>query len=194
LLQILESDKGRPGKTLHQVSIRAKYGKNVNNFTEYDLKRNVAIKDTFYVAWTKITQEVIAVGVDKNTPQFADKIFYNNGTIWLPNTSIKGSLMVRPVIATKPVGGGPGDPGGVTSTEEPFGEPLVVYPNPTSGMLKWNVTGIKHIRIIDLGGREVLSRKVDGQELNIGNLPANTYLVNFSDGKKNLIRKIVVVH
>lgn len=194
LLQILESDKGKPGKTLHQVSIRAVYGKNVNHFTEYDLKRNIAIKDTFYVAWTKITQEVIAVGVDKNTPQFADKIFYNNGTAWTRNTSLKGSLMVRPVIATKPPGGGTDGPGGITSTEEPFGEPLVVYPNPTTGILKWNVTGIKHIRILDVGGKEVLSRKVDGQELNIGNLPANTYLVNFSDGKKNLIRKIVVVH
>ncbi|RYU95376.1 T9SS type A sorting domain-containing protein [Emticicia agri] len=193
LLQLLESDKGKPGKTLHQQSIRAEYGKAVNHFKEYALNQNVAIKDTFYVAWTKITQEVIAVGVDKNTPQFADKIFYNNGDTWLPNTTLKGSLMVRPVVATKP-SGGTGGPGGVTSTEEPFGEPLVVYPNPTSGILKWNLTGIKYIRIIDMGGREVLSRKVDGQEMNIGNLPANTYLVNFSDGKKNLIHKIVVVN
>ena len=102
--------------------------------------------------------------------------------------------MVRPVVATKPSGGGTGGPGGVTSTEEPFGEPLVVYPNPTSGILKWNVSSIKHIRIFDMAGREVLSRKVDGQELDIGNLPANTYLVNFSNGRKNLIHKIVVIH
>jgi hypothetical protein len=194
LLQILESNKGLPGKTLHQQSIRAQYGKVVNNFVEYPLERNVAIRDTFYVAWTKITQEVIAVGVDKNTPQFAHRIFYNNGNAWLQNTSLKGSLMVRPVVATKPAGGGTGGPGGVTATEEPFGEPLVVYPNPTSGILRWNVTGIRHIRIFDMAGQEVLSKKVEGQELNIGNLPANTYLVNFSDGKKNLIHKIMVIH
>jgi len=194
LLQILESNKGLPGKTLHQQSIRAQYGKVIDNFVEYPLLENVAVKDTFYVAWTKITQEVIGVGVDKNTPQFANKIFYSDGNTWMRNTSIKGSLMVRPVVATKAAGGGTGGPGGVTSTEEPFGEPLVVYPNPTSGLLRWNVTGIKHIKIFDMAGREVLSRKAEGQEMNIGNLPANTYLVNFSDGKKNLIHKIVVVH
>jgi hypothetical protein len=196
LLQILESNKGIPGKTLYQQSIRAQYGRTIDNFVEYPFLENIAVKDTFYVAWTKITQEVVGVGVDKNNPQFADKIFYNDGNSWKRNTSLKGTLMVRPVIATKQAGGGTGnpDPGGVTSTEEPFGEPLVVYPNPTSGTLQWNVTGIKQIKIFDMTGREVLSRKVDGQELNIGNLPANTYLVNFSDGKKNLIHKIVVVH
>ncbi|WP_158561183.1 T9SS type A sorting domain-containing protein [Emticicia sp. C21] len=196
LLQILESNKGIPGKTLYQQSIRAQYGKVIDNFVEYPLLENVVVKDTFYVAWTKITQEVIGVGVDKNTPQFANRIFYNDGNSWIRNTSLKGSLMVRPVVATKPAGGGTGGPGsgGVTSTEEPFGEPLIVYPNPTSGLLRWNVTGIRHIKIFDMAGREVLSKKVESQELNIANLPANTYLVNFSDGKKNLIHKIVVIH
>ncbi len=193
LLQILENEKGKPGKTLYQQSIRVKYGSSVNNFAEYGLDRNIAIKDTFYVAWAKITQEVIGVGVDKNTPQFAGKIFYSNGTDWIRNTSLKGSLMVRPVLATKP-SNGPGGPGGVTSTEEPFGEPLVVYPNPTSGVLRWNVTGIRHISIFDISGREIISRKVDGQELNISNLPDGNYFVNFSDGRKNLIHKIVVLH
>ncbi|GAB3520065.1 hypothetical protein GCM10027442_42520 [Emticicia fontis] len=193
ILQILESAKGKPGKVLHQESgdsVFVVYGKTPNYFNLYKLKQNVAIKDTFYVAWTKVTQEVIAVGVDKNTPQFADKIFYNDGTNWIQNTSLKGSLMVRPIIATKASGGGSGS---VLSTEEPFGEPLVVYPNPTSGVLRWNVTGIKQIRIFDMVGREVLSRKVEGNELNIGNLTTGTYLVNFSDGRKNLNRKIVVV-
>jgi len=194
LLQILESDKGKPGKTLHQQSIRVKYGTEVNHFEEYLLNQNIAVKDTFYVAWTKVTQEVIAVGVDKNTPQFADRIFYNNGTEWMPNTSVKGSLMVRPVIATKPAGGGTEGPGEPLANEEPFGQKLVVYPNPTSGMLKWNVVGIKHISIFDVRGHEVLSKNVDGQELNIAHLPTNTYFVNFSDGRKNLIHKIVVVN
>lgn len=196
ILQILDNDKGKPGKTLYQRSddqMYVYYSDTLNNFRLYPLKENIAIKDTFYVAWTKVTQEVIAVGVDKNTPQFADKIFYNDGNSWKRNTSLKGSLMVRPVLATRKAGGGSGKPI-VNATEEPFGEPLVVYPNPTSGTLRWNVTGIKHIRIFDVAGREVLSRKVEGQELNIGNLPSNTYLVNFSDGKKNLIHKIVVVH
>lgn len=198
ILEILDNEKGRPGKTLYQESgdsVRAVYGNTPNYFKTYSLKRNVAIKDTFYVSWTKLTQEVIAVGVDKNTPRFASKIFYNNGTSWLRNTSLKGSLMVRPVLATKPAVVDPGMPsGGITATEKPFGEPLVIYPNPTSGVLKWNVQGIRHISIFDASGREIIARKVEGQELNISNLPDGLYFINFSDGRKNLIQKIMVLH
>lgn len=195
ILQILDNDKGRPGKTLYQSSdARVHYSDTLNYFTTYPLGRNIAIKDTFYVAWAKINPQVIGVGVDKNTPQFASKIFYNNGTDWLRNTSLKGSLMVRPVLATKPSGSGPTGPGGITSTEEPFGEPLLVYPNPTSGVLRWNVTGIRHISIFDASGREIISRKTEGQEMNISNLPDGNYFINFSDGRKNLIHKIVVLH
>ena len=191
ILQILASDKGKPGKMLHQQSIKATYGDGINGFTEYPLDISIAVKDTFYVAWSKINEDGIAIGVDKNTPQFANRIYYNNGSEWIQNTTLKGSLMVRPVMGAKKNANG--QPDIVTSTEEPS-EQLIVYPNPTTGLLKWNLSYIKYVKIFDMAGREVLSKTVDGQELNIENLPESTYLVNFSDGKKNFLHKIMVVH
>lgn len=188
LLQIMESAGGIPGKIIHEQSIKVAYGKGINGFTEYPLNRNIALKDTFYVAWTKLTSDVIAIGVDKNTPQFANRIFYNNGSEWIKNTSIKGSLMVRPVIATK------AQQNSITANEEPVNGGLIAYPNPTTGILQWNLSNIKHITIFNATGVTVLSEDVTTQEINIETLPSGMYFVNFSDGKKNFLRKIMVLH
>jgi hypothetical protein len=46
-----------------------------------------------------------------------------------------------------------------------------------------------------VSGIEVFYKEtLDSQELDLKNLPENIYFLNFSDGKKNFIRKIVVVH
>jgi hypothetical protein len=191
LLQVSESKNGVPGKILHQQNVKVKYPTEINGFTEYPLDLNVAVKDTFFVAWTKVNEDVIAVGVDKNSPQFADKIYYSKGNEWIQNTSLKGSLMVRPVMGFKANNGGNNT---ILANEVPTDKQFVVYPNPTTGILKWNFENIKSISIFDATGREFFQKNTDSQELSLENLPANTYFIKFSDGKKNFIRKIVVLH
>lgn len=192
LIQIMESAGGKPGKMLHQQSAKVKYSPEVNGFTEYQLDLNVAVKDTFYVAWTKVNEDVVAIGIDKNTPQFASKIFYNNGSVWTQNSSLKGSLMVRPVMGFRKSSNGQSNV--LTANEAPFDKQFIVFPNPTTGIIKWNLESIKSVNIFDISGREIFSKIVDNQELNLETLPESTYFINFSDGKKNYIRKIVVVH
>lgn len=192
LIQIMESAGGKPGKVLHQQSAKVQYSPEVNGFTEYQLDLNVAVKDTFYVAWSKVNEDVIAIGIDKNTPQFASKIFYNNGSVWIQNTSLKGSLMVRPVVGSRKASNGQSNV--LTANEAPLNDAFIVAPNPTTGTIKWNLPNIKSINIFDISGREVFSKTIDSQELSLENLPENTYYINFSDGKKNYIRKIVVLH
>lgn len=191
LLQVSESKNGVPGKILHQQNVKVKYSTEINGFIEYPLDINVAVKDTFFVAWTKVNEDVIAVGVDKNSPQFADKIYYNKGNDWIQNTSLKGSLMVRPIMGFKSTTGGNNI---VLANEAPTDKQFVVYPNPTTGILKWNFENIKSISIFDATGRELFFKNTANQELNLENLPENTYFIKFSDGKNNFIRKIVVVH
>ncbi|MDZ7935885.1 MAG: T9SS type A sorting domain-containing protein [Emticicia sp.] len=192
LLQITESANGKPAKILHQQSVRVRYASDINGFIEYPLDMNIAVKDTFFVAWTKVNEDVIGIGVDKNTPQFADKIYYSIGNEWIQNKSLKGSLMVRPMMGFK--ANGTGQNGTPLASEEPTDKQFLVYPNPTSGVLRWNFENIQSISIFDVSGREIFYKKTDSQELNIENLPDNIYYINFSDGKKNFIRKIMVVH
>ena len=192
ILQIMESANGKPAKILHQQTVKVKYSPLINGFTEYPLEMNIAVKDTFYVAWTKTNDDVIGIGVDKNTPQFADKIYYSTGNDWIPNTSVKGSLMVRPVMGFKAISGTQN--GTPLASEESLESEFMVYPNPTTGIIKWNFENIKSISIFDASGKEIFFKTTDNQELSLENLPENIYFINFSDGKKNFLRKIVVVH
>ncbi|GGD73203.1 hypothetical protein GCM10011514_41620 [Emticicia aquatilis] len=193
LLQIMESANGKPAKVLHQQSVKVKYANDINGFIEYPLDLNIAVKDTFFVAWTKVNDDVIGVGVDKNTPQFADKIYYSLGNEWIQNTSLKGSLMVRPMMGFK--ANSAGQNGSPLANEEPNDKQFLVYPNPTTGLVSWNFPNIKSVSIFDASGKEVFYKEtLDSQELNLTNLPESIYFLNFSDGKKNFIRKIVVVH
>lgn len=191
LLQILESANGKPAKVLHQQSVRVRYPSEINGFVEYPLDMNIAVKDTFFVSWTKVNEDVIGVGVDKNS-DFGSNIYYSLGNEWIQNKSLKGSLMVRPVMGFK--ANSSGQNGSPLASEVPNDKQFLVYPNPTSGVLRWNFENIQSISIFDVSGKEIFYKKTDSQELNIENLPDNIYYINFSDGKKNFIRKIVVVH
>ncbi|MFN3488135.1 MAG: T9SS type A sorting domain-containing protein [Emticicia sp.] len=191
LLQIMESAKGKPAKILHQQSLKVRYASDINGFVEYPLDMNIAVKDTFFVSWTKTNEDVIGVGVDKNS-DFGSNIYYSSGNEWVQNKALKGSLMVRPVMGFK--ANGTGQNGSPLASEEPNDRQFVVFPNPTTGVLRWNFENIQSISIFDVSGKEIFYKEIDNQELNIENLPENIYYINFSDGKKNFIRKIVVVH
>lgn len=191
LLQITESANGKPAKVLHQQSVKVRYPSEINGFVEYPLDMNIAVKDTFFVSWTKVNEDVIGVGVDKNS-DFGSNIYYSLGNEWIQNKSLKGSLMVRPVMGFK--ANSSGQNSSPLASEVSNDMQFLVYPNPTSGVLRWNFENIQSISIFDVSGKEFFYKKTDSQELNIENLPDNIYYINFSDGKKNFIRKIVVVH
>jgi hypothetical protein len=188
----MESANGKPSKVLHQQSIKVKYSTEINGFIEYPLEQNIAVKDTFFISWTKVTEDVIGIGVDKNS-DFGDKIYYSLGNEWIQNKSLKGSLMVRPVMGYKINSSNLTT--GPLASEEPNDEEFAVYPNPTTGLLKWSFENIKSINIFDISGKEIFYKEIfDNQELDLINLPESSYFLSFSDGKKNFIRKIVVVH
>jgi hypothetical protein len=192
LLQILESTNGKPSKVLHQQSVKVRYATDINGFIEYQLDQNIAVKDTFFVSWTKTTEDVIGVGVDKNS-DFGSNIYYSLGNEWIQNKSLKGSLMVRPVMGYKINTSNPTT--GPLASEGPNDKQFAVYPNPTTGLIGWTSKNIKSVNIFDLSGKEIFYKEIlDSQELDLKNLPESIYFLSFSDGKKNFIRKIVVVH
>lgn len=97
----------------------------INQFSSYNFPKPVLVQDTFYIGFVNNAADEVwtAVGLDKNTDT-GDKIFYSISSSWEQNTSIRGSLMIRPHFSEE-----------VVSGVEPFVNPLHVYPNPTHGTL-----------------------------------------------------------
>lgn len=195
-LQILANEKGRPGKALKTISDSTtiiKYPNTPNAFIEYKLD-SVAVVDTFYVGYVQLADdEPLTIGLDENSSQFANRHFYNINNEWINVTEIqstnsfvpiKGSLMIRPVMSGKEVF--------VLATEEEIDDKsLVIYPNPSKDIFRWNDSRLKNVELLDITGRRILQTTTDNQEVNLQSLNTGTYLLRLSNDKNTFVRKIV---
>jgi len=97
---------------------------------------------------------------------------------------IKGSLMIRPVMAGKSVT--------VLATEDEMEDKsLVIFPNPSSNIFRWNDSRLKNVEIIDLTGKTILQTVSENQEVNLQYLNTGTYILRLSNDKNTFVRKIV---
>lgn len=118
---------------------------NRNKFWRVKLSTPVAVKNKFYIGWKLLSNATIPVGLDVNTNS-GSKMFVNTAGDWVQNTSLQGSLMIRPVF------GRPGQQQVTTNVaDEILDKP---FPNPTSGIfhLPFNST---QIVVYDLAGKPV---------------------------------------
>jgi hypothetical protein len=199
--QILANDKGKIGRILKTISDTAnvvKYATTQNSFVEYKIDP-VAVTDTFYVGFIQFTDdEPLAIGLDANTPQFANKHYYNISNEWVqvpkadaPQVSstfipIKGSLMIRPVMLGKTI---PLKP--LATEEEIQDKNLVISPNPSTGIFRWNDISLKNVDVYDVSGRIIFQERTDNQEVNLQNLPTGIYFLRLSNEKNTFVRKII---
>jgi hypothetical protein len=196
--QILANDKGKPGrilKTISDTTTVIKYPNSPNTFIEYKID-SVAVVDTFYVGYVQLTDdEPLTIGLDVNSTQFSNRSFYNISNEWVNVTDaqktstfvpIRGSLMIRPVMAGKEI-----IPKPLATEEEIQEKNLVISPNPSAGIFKWNDSSLKNVEIFDMIGRSIFQEKTESQEVNLQNLNTGTYLLRLSNDKNSFVRKIV---
>ena len=196
-LQVWNSERGKPKSLLYQKSFRVSYPADPRQgFVDFKFDFGVAVKDTFYVGWLQIGNDPLPVGLDKNT-RSEDKIFTNEGQEWVsqaarrsdPNyLSVSGSLLIRPVLGSAPAPK-------ILANEPTIAPPqLVVFPNPTSGVVRWNSDKIQQIELLNLSGQLLQSHRIETfqNELELGKLPAGLYLLRLWDGQRSEIQKIVI--
>ena len=199
--QILGNDKGKIGriiKTISDTSNVIKYPNTPNSFVEYKIDP-VAVPDTFYVGFIQFTDdEPLAIGLDINTPEFTQKNYYNISNEWVqvpradaPQANstfvpIKGSLMIRPVMLGRTI---PAKP--LSNEEEIQDRNLVISPNPSTGIFKWNDNSLKNVEVYDMMGRIIFQERADNQEVNLQNLRTGIYFLRLSNEKNTFVRKII---
>ena len=185
-IQILANENGKPGRTLGQQGYSVTYPAEPNGFVELVLKNPVAVQDTFYVAWIQLSEDALPVGLDKNT-NFSRQILYNLGSEWVPNTTLKGSFMVRAVL------GGQASTV-VTGTEiEPAVGEVRLFPNPTTGAIEWNDDRFLRLSIMNIAGQIIRQLNIKGQRgTDLSELPAGIYVLKLTDERRSFSKRIVV--
>lgn len=195
VVNVYNNKNGKPNQAIYQKAFKVQYPATRNGFVEFAFDRGVAVKDTFYVGYRQISSSDTTrfrLGFDKNSP-FGREIFYNGGTNWEQNQqsaalNIMGAFLLRPVM------GGKADTI-ITALPEPLPLPeLRVYPNPTTGQIRWDMTNLRQLDVLDLRGRLLLTIQPNrGQQTaNLGHLPTGLYVLRLTDDKRTVTQKLIV--
>jgi len=156
----------------------------MNKFVRYPLTRPVTVQGVFYIGWKQLTNVPINVGLDKNTDN-GDKIWYNTNGIWVQNTVVHGSPMIRP-------GFGEGN-GIVTGINKEF-TGADVFPNPAVGSC--TIKGhVQSLAVYDISGRVIdVSSEAVGENTRVTFSAGTSGLVLVRYGRDGQIhtRKVMV--
>ncbi|MDF9796804.1 hypothetical protein OKW21_002067 [Catalinimonas alkaloidigena] len=158
----------------------------LNEFISIELSSPVVVEDTFYIGYEQQGESFIAIGFDKNTDA-TSKIFYNVTGAWAQDSTLNGSLMMRPRFDKNR---------NVNAIDEPVVEKhadLLVFPNPTHGSFRLN-KAFEEIIIYDAAGKIVKQIKggINYSGEIVTDLPSGIYLLKIGIDDKHIIRKLIV--
>lgn len=186
-VQLLGNKNGRPDQVLAQRSVAVRYAGARDGFIDYAFAAPVAVPDTFYVGWLQLNDQPVTVGFDRNSMLGRNAIFYNLGTEWAQEGSLKGSVMIRPYLGARAQG--------VVTGNEPAG-PInaVFYPNPARGEVSWKNTSLRGIDIYNAAGNKVESIIPSGgkRSASVEHLPGGIYIFKATDGKRSFVQKMLI--
>jgi hypothetical protein len=189
VLRIWSQLDNQQSSILYQKSEPVRFADTLNKFIEYTLLPAVAVTDTFYVGWQQNSNEILAVGLDKNT-NYGSQLYYNTSGEWVQNTEVEGSAMIRPVFGVTTVV----DPVGIDEDKE-LAKSFILYPNPTTGKIAWDYPDISQMQVYDILGREMKGQAYnpDSQSLlDLSDLPNGLYILHIRIRNHIVTRKIMV--
>ena len=165
-------------------------------FTTYPLPEAVPLPaGNFFVGWRQVSNCMVctSIGYDRNN-QLENRQFFNNGGNWnILNFSIKGALMIRPIVGDEPPIFSP--------VEEIPGDELAVtlFPNPVRDRLFVRLpgeapAGALRYQLFDVQGRRLQGGPLVGQEVDVSRVPAGVYWLLLEEATTGRVarRKVVV--
>jgi Secretion system C-terminal sorting domain len=161
----------------------------------------ISVPKIFFIGYAQSSDnEPVIIGLDRNNPQFGTNYFYNIGNGWSQNNDIKGnavkyvkgSLMMRPVMGGKVIEKTKWTKLVLANESEIIGNTLVISPNPSDGVIRWNESSLKDAEILDLSGKIIFQKHTENQEIDASHLNSGLYLLKLSNQKNTFVRKIII--
>jgi hypothetical protein len=143
---------------------------------------------TFYVGVIQQLNIALAIGYDLNSDNHTNVFVRDpvNSNTW-NQSSIKGSLMIRPVL---------GDSLHALGIRKMFvaGGQLQVHPNPASNeVFVQHTNGISSLVLCDLLGNILLEEKGQVEKISVSSVPNGVYLLKALDAKGNLSTQKLII-
>jgi len=183
-LIILNDLNGKPNLFLHDETITLKQSTKLNEFVNYPLSKPIIVKDLFYIGWRQAKSGNLNIGLDKNNDS-GTQIFYNLDGTWQQNTSITGSLMLRPHFGKADI---------ITGLKIPETQ-INIYPNPGTGLFHIN-KNVEVLSITDMNGKQIephFQTQNNITNFDLSGFPKGVYLVHLKTGNTSIVRRIVKI-
>lgn len=184
-LNVWQDNGGIPGDTLSQkLGVMPEYGDAINGFVFYPLEKPLLIDTTFYIGWTKTTDDMLNCGFDKNRVANSH-VFINYEGSWTQSQAL-GALMIRPVFGYAPIGSNVPQ---ISQSME-----FEIYPNPAKDMIRISApTDNCNLEIYNASGK-LVSSTYGISEIDISGLPSGMYFVKLiSDSIVYKAQKLLIV-
>ncbi|MEQ9301988.1 MAG: T9SS type A sorting domain-containing protein [Cyclobacteriaceae bacterium] len=184
-LLVMKDLTGEVGSILAKQSFISQFGASIDEFVSYKFETPVLVSDTFFIGFQQFTDNFIGIGLDKNTDT-GNKVFANVGGDWEQNTTVPGSLMIRPKFARIS--------STVTSIDEELINQLRIYPNPAQDQITIESIGLDRITLMNITGQELfmINQPRNRETLSLAGLSAGIYLVKLTLGQQQVTRKIIL--
>ena len=184
-LLVWDDNNGVPGNILHRDTVYPIYENRVK-FHNYYLSSPIGLDGTFYVGIEQTTNDMLNVGLDRNSPA-NNYMFYNVGGGW-NYSQFPGAWMIRPVLRTTPI---------ISSTNSVITQnEIKIFPNPFSDFttILLNDEGENMIQLFDISGRLLSEFSVQENTFHLAknNLTSGVYLLQIQN-KKGIFRKKLVI-
>jgi hypothetical protein len=186
-----ENDKPR-GEGMLVIPSRTIQNKGLNVFQRFKFFPAVQIEGSkFYIGWRQPISGNVLVGLD-NSNDTGNRMFVNieGSTVpreehWQLNTTVNGSLMIRPIFGT-------GEVDGTTGIDE---EPdFAIYPNPTRGTFFIDGT-VHQLEMMSVTGQRISSeiQHENGKtRIEIQSAAPGLYILKYLQGKVSKTHKIIL--
>ncbi len=176
---------GKPGEVWLSVPARRVQAGDLGEFHRFEFIPAILIDaPRFYIGWRSPIEGHAQVGLDMSNDT-GDLVYVNTNGSWSQNTTVTGSLMIRPVFGSGAVGENVG-------IEEPI--KFAVYPNPGHG--RFIVDGVAdELQVLSATGQPVSFQHDDDGRLTIIELrqPPGLYILRYRQGSFIRTEKIILL-
>jgi hypothetical protein len=175
-----------PETVLYQESNqKPTYINEINGYSTYVLDQIVPVSGIIYIGFQQILPDGLHLGFDRNTTSNAN-MFYNIGGSWNNVGVANGTFMIRPVMGDTNLFAG------IQDME--MNAQVVVYPNPTKGIINIKSSGSFNPHTIELYSIEglLIEKRDYSSTIDYSELSAGIYLLKVISDNGVLTKKITI--
>lgn len=176
---------------------RPTYKNTINGFYYLEFDQPLYLPaGQFYIGWEQTTAFQLNMGFDQNykidgaSAKNPDMWFRLQDGIW-QKTKYEGALMMRPIV-----GKWLNPPVGVKETKAEQHFDAVVYPNPASSVLYFQLESREavFVELFDLAGKNILAQTVSQNQLSLPALTEGLYLLKVTEQStgNTVVKKIII--